>query len=368
MKKFFLVIIFCFLLNSLFSQPIEIYYDEDFNITMKEFASFKRVWESNLILNTKFIDFDNEGFKICEGSYLDSVKEGDFVFYYLKSRQILSKGKYLNNKMTDVWEFYYEGGQLKYKIQFINDDFYVLSSFDSLGQNLIVNGTGPFRYEFVNSNNDTINITGNFLDKKKAGDWVYMNNKKILAKEIYELGKFKKGYLYDINFQDTRIKDPLITNIIFENTDLNLIEENHYSNLLYREDYPFFSFLPQHPDTSVFNVILGNAVGLIENQQIMQIEQPKYPGGEVEFKKLYSINVLRTAIESFIDDGKFYLSFDIDTIGIPRNFIVMRAPNKAFEIATLNSLKNIKRWLPAKYEGKPIKSKMNYTIKFKVVF
>jgi hypothetical protein len=368
MKRILLIIVFCYSAISLFSQtPLNIYYDGDFKITMQEFATFKRIWESPQILNTKFTDIDNNGFKIREGSYKDSKKEGDFVFYYSNSKQIFSKGKYSNNMMIDTWEFYYKNGQEKYRVQFKNNDFTCMSSFDSLGNKLIINGTGPFNYEFVNPYNTDINITGNFKDFNKIGDWDYIINKNSFIRESYDLGKFKKGYQYDFKVQTSKIREPIITNMIFESADLAIMEENHYSNLLYQEDYPFLNFLPQRPDTSAFGLVAANIIGILDNHNIIQIEQPRYPGGEKEFKDLYNISVLRAAINSDVKEGKYFLTFDIDTIGIPRNFTVLRAPNPDFADSTLSALKKIKRWLPAKYNGKPIFSKVSYNIRFKLV-
>lgn len=366
MKRILLLIALSYTIFCVYNQSLEIYYDDNLKITLKEFSSFKRIWYSDQIYNSKFTDIDNEGFKIREGNYLDSIKEGEFVFYFLKSNRVYSKGIYSNDKMAGTWHFYYENGQLKYIIEFSNEDFHVTSSFDSLGNKNIINGTGQFEYKFNDENNNLACIKGSFIDNNKNGEWILTVDDKLILKEIYDLGNFKKGYTYNAFSQPSKVKEPVITYRLFESTNLLFIEENHYSNFLYKENYPFLNSLPQRPNSSVFSSIKGQAVGLLENQMVTDIEQPKYPGGEEEFQKLYNIPVLREAVYSYINEGRYYVNFEIDTLGIPRNINIVKAPNAAFKEVTIDAIKNCKRWLPATYQGKPVRAKMTYMIQFRL--
>ncbi len=367
MKKIIILILCNLLLKSIYSQEsLEIFYDSKFKITLKEFATFKRIWKTRELGNGQFVDIGIDGKKICEGTYKNYKKEGDFIFYY-PNNQISSQGKYLNDRRIDKWIFFYNNGSVNYKINFSSDKFCVNESYDSIGNNLITNGNGKFIYEYCDSSQNIFNVSGTFKDCEMDDDWILSYKGNILAKEKYEVGKYKKGIRYDIDSKGIKIKLPLISSWIFEPIELQLIEKNYYSSLLYKEDYPFLSFIPQKPDSDNFKTISATGYGILNDQPIIDIEPPKYPGGEEAFKNLYLMNVLREAVRSYSNQGKFVVQFDVDCDGIPRNFKVIRAPSINMENTTISSFENIKRWIPGKYNGKPIKVSLTYTLKYKLV-
>ena len=138
----------------------------------------------------------------------------------------------------------------------------------------------------------------------------------------------------------------------------NLIKNTSKDSVDYRSS--------DNRDTS-YKVILANGYGVIGEKIIMEIEQPKYPGGEAAFKELYLMNVLREAVKSNFRNGKYLVQFDVDSIGEAKNFKVLKAPNSDFEKATLKSFKSIQRWIPGMYNGRPINSRLTYFLRYMLV-
>ncbi|MGB5436884.1 MAG: hypothetical protein WBM98_13405 [Maribacter sp.] len=62
--------------------------------------------------NGKWVDFNPEGIKECEGTYKDNRVEGPVTFYY-ENGSIKSKGQYLHwKKPIGLWKYYDKKGNL----------------------------------------------------------------------------------------------------------------------------------------------------------------------------------------------------------------------------------------------------------------
>lgn len=113
-------VIISFLSISVYSQD-KVYFDENWNVTDKENASYYR-----LVVNTKsekewIIDYYISGKKAQEAKYINGKPEGKFSVYY-DSGELKVEGIYEKGLKVGVWKTYYKNGKIKEKGKYDNDE------------------------------------------------------------------------------------------------------------------------------------------------------------------------------------------------------------------------------------------------------
>jgi len=94
-------------------------------------------------------------------------------------------------------------------------------------------------------------------------------------------------------------------------------------------------------------------------------DQPKFPGGDTEFKKFISKN-LRWPAGDIDAEGSVIISFIVQRDGRLTDFKILRSLHPAFDKEALLLLKKSPKWIPAKQNGKIVKSRYTVPIRFSV--
>lgn len=94
---------------------------------------------------------------------------------------------------------------------------------------------------------------------------------------------------------------------------------------------------------------------------------PEYPGGVRALMTFLKDNV-RYPAQSVKDkeEGIVIVKFIIEKDGTPTNFTVERSVSPSLDNAAIETLKQMQKWTPGKYKGKPVRVYMNSPIMFRL--
>lgn len=87
---------------------------------------------------------------------------------------------------------------------------------------------------------------------------------------------------------------------------------------------------------------------------------PSYPGGIEEFQK-YIMTSVKDASEY---KEPMLVTFDVDTNGSVSNIQFQASPGSKYETEIKKLIENGKKWIPAKREGKLVKSPVRVPLRF----
>lgn len=365
MKKPVCLLFFLFLLNPLFSQvPIKLYYDSLFNVSKKIEAKFYRevsIDTNNYVFEGKFSDYTTDKIKILTGNYENGLKEGEFIFYNSQG-EIYAKGNFENDSLNGIWKYYYSNGQIKSILKFDNSEFKVCEYFNKNGGNLIPNGTGEFRFNFINNfeNDIKLHLTGLLLDSMKVKKWKIYDGREKLAYDNYENNVFKSSDYYNNSLNSNNAK--IVSNDLFVPIRLFRTDTIVANNNLTVYDYPLLKYLPHYERIK--------CVGLLEDSVIYNLDSmPEYIGGLVEIRRHISKNIRYPfeAMEKKIA-GKVYMEIIIDENGKVIEVIPARESNKILVEEAERVLMLLSNFKPGYYKNKKIKTKFVYPITFNSKF
>ena len=100
-----------------------------------------------------------------------NIAEGDYMSYFINGKPE-SKGEYFNNEAVGNWEFYYENGNLKMKLEIEDDD------------------VGYWEYFYENGHRSREGVIG---DKMKQGEWrIYYESGKLKGEGAYINDKMER--------------------------------------------------------------------------------------------------------------------------------------------------------------------------------
>ncbi len=96
-------------------------------------------------------------------------------------------------------------------------------------------------------------------------------------------------------------------------------------------------------------------------------QMPSYPGGEIAMMNDLAQNIVYP--ESELNNPgvhRVILNFVIDTDGSISDITVLRSQGEAFDSAAIEALKKLKKFIPGKMEGKPVRVHYTLPVNFKI--
>jgi TonB family protein len=99
------------------------------------------------------------------------------------------------------------------------------------------------------------------------------------------------------------------------------------------------------------------------NYIFVEEPMPSYPGGHAEMIKFIKKN-LKYPKDSRTVQGKVYVEFVVNDTGSLSDFRVVKGLADSFDNSALETVKKMPKWIPAKREDKPIRTKMVIAITF----
>ena len=268
-----------------------IFYNDGWKICERPIASYYRI--STLAIDSFWFftgpvndyNIDNHS-PMMEGNYtIDGYKNGRFTFYYPNGK-IAVTGNYIHDKMSGIWQYYYEDGGERATIAFNGnpDDFAFVKYVSEKGKVELEKGTGNFTWrqnELDYARNDVweYTLTGQFKDTLRDDVWKYylgetMDMNTLRFKEKYKNGKLVKAR--DISYYgNNKAENGARVTLHFEPGKIRTTE-----NIEYDEFFKKFDSSGRKNDQTLVNYLVGG-------------QTPEIPVKEKEFTKAFS-SVLST--------------------------------------------------------------------------
>lgn len=260
MNKHLNIIFLCLLAQVstelLAQKRVTIFYDSAWAINSREQASYYRnafMDSSYRVLVGPVKDHYADGTLAMKGIYQAGKKYGNFSFYY-PSGTLKVKGEFVNDLPVGTWRFFYENGQAWQTLEFLLDDYKVLSYHDRSDVQKVKRGNG--RYEgsiYSYAYGDTLYVDGQVEEGLKDGVWVYYDDEgNIIYEEKYADGNFRYTLMYAKNgLVQGKYKKPVGYTLVLPFEILHT-ERFVYARDVKQSDYPYFDFLPDE-DTLYFD-------------------------------------------------------------------------------------------------------------------
>lgn len=260
MNKHLNIIFLCLLAQVstelLAQKRVTIFYDSAWAINSRDQASYYR----NAFMDStyRFLvgpiqDRYADGTLAMKGLYQAGKKQGEFSFYY-PNGAVKVRGKFVNNLPVGTWRFFYENGQAWQTLEFLIDDYKVLSYHDKSGVQKVSRGSGRFEGNIYSyALGDTLYVDGLVEAGLKDGIWVYYDDDgNIVYEEKYTNGQFRYTLMYTKNGQvQGRYKKPVGYTLVLP-FELMHTERFVYAPDVKQSDYPYLDFLPDE-DTLYFD-------------------------------------------------------------------------------------------------------------------
>ncbi len=316
------------------------------------------------------IDMYLSGKPQMKGSYKQTKKDGEFIFYY-PNGNIESTGMFENDNRIGNWKYFHRNGQLKMEAEFIpvlGDEARIHYLSDSLGNKLILNGTGKWIENIQYSNGITATITGEFRNFEKHGTWTFkVSDDKATRVEEFEDGKFRRGYVRGIPSGRMKIEEPLEYGVYLP--DKFVVTENFVAELgVSFETYPILKKIVVEGQT-IFNV--GRIAPSDSNEIFTIVEKPASPpeGMNGFYQFLAQTMNYPAAARARKQQGSVFVEFVIEKDGSFSDIHVVKgigAECDAEAIRVVQEYSKDHKWVPGTQKGKAVKTRMVLPISFRL--
>ncbi|GEM_PF-3587049 len=341
---------------------VKIYYDKEWQICKENEAHYFREchWDTNKnFFDGEFHDYLINGNKIAEGNYSNGKKNGLFTFYHDTGQEWI-KGEFKDNIPTGKWIWKYPNNLTHFSLNFESNDFHFMEIFDEQGKDLSAEKV-EFKYVFQNDNRySNILITGVIQNKMKEGKWYILNNNEKVGYVKYKNDKFIES---KTNNSYLIVNEQLINNSLFIPYPIYACEKIQIDDDVTLDDYQFLNSYIQNTWKPI-----DSAIGIIEDSIIVQPEiKPMYINGIEGINKIISKNLILNVeyVKNCKRFGWAYYEITIDEQGNVVDRKILKSPDEIITEIALKSLKSLKQFKPAYYNGKPIKSKFSSRMLFR---
>ncbi|QHL88631.1 hypothetical protein GU926_14815 [Nibribacter ruber] len=340
--------------------PVTVFYDQEWQVTVKEKASFIRVGSLDTVRQKfmgKVTDFYANGTPLLQVNYLEAGKDGAFQTSY-SNKKLEQRGIFLKDKPVGIWEYYYASGKPWQTVEYLdNGDFKVLAFYDTTGQQLVKDGTGPWYSKMraqIRGIDFTVNITGNWKEGKRIGQWkATQKNGKPVFRELFEEGVLKQGVIHGV-FNDEVIS----TYTERENPKISTYDFVYHAEAL----HPSSSFVTKERALEYIlrkeHLLPPSSPGVVYTDRIEQM--PEFPGGQAAMFKFLQSNfrmpsdVMRREV-----NGALVISIVIDATGKVTDMKVVKGLTSSLNQEAMRVIALMPRWKPGRIDGKPVSVQYN---------
>jgi len=340
--------------------PVKIFYSTDWKITEPKLFRYYRVCSWNTesqFFEGSFTDYSIGNKKVCEGNYLEGSLNGP-IRYYNEDEKNYRTSFFSSGKMDSVHYFRYSDKGKRSVIQSIlidKESFSVRTFTDSVGNQLIVNGTGLW---YTNQPGNTV-LEGRFENGKKAGTWRYRRkNGQIILMESYRKGKLKDAQFYSSNGTE-ELSSSSFTSALFEDQILKRVNSLDFDIHASRGIYPQLAFLPEMAISEY-----------TENKELKskgEFTEAQYPGNDQSLGFLLSRNLRYPEAERRKGiEGLVYVGFIIQENGVATDFEILKGLSPRCDEEAIRVLGLMDTWTPATLNGERVASRRVIPITFRL--
>lgn len=364
MRKPVLLILFlvpCFLSTAQVSEKL--YYNKLWRLTKKDSSVFYRICTidtAEQVFSAEVKDYTKDDKLIMTGMYRSGEKNGQFITYY-RNGQKESEGTFEDNVRTGVWRYYYANGTPRQEVQFGSYESRILFYNDSSGTKLMVDGTGSWKEEYVETFTAAKIVTkGNFKNHLKDGAWSSsLANGTPWVTAMFKDGKFLTGEMVieGVTFElFGAVKNLLPLPYKFQTT-----ESFAFGKGVTRANYPHIRSLPSKPEKSQGST-----------DEVYSIaEFSAYPvGGLPAFYKAVGTHVVYPPEAKKVGiEGRVFVEFVINKNGSLSDFKIIKGLGKGCDEEAIRAIKASQatvKWKPAIQLRKLVRQKYTLPIPFKL--
>jgi antitoxin component YwqK of YwqJK toxin-antitoxin module len=177
--------------NSPSQKTVKVLYDSDWIETTSPAAPYYRVGFKDSLgrWNGPVKDYYRNGNLQMKGSYKQDKRDGVFL-YYSMNQKYMSVGRYVDDRSFGKWETFHANGKIQSEI-FYNNSIFLKSLWDSLGNQLVIDGNGRAIQRYPNG---VIATEGEYRYGLKEGYWYGRHpNGEMYYEENYNRGRLVGG-------------------------------------------------------------------------------------------------------------------------------------------------------------------------------
>ncbi|THD33907.1 MAG: hypothetical protein DI588_01850 [Flavobacterium johnsoniae] len=130
--------------------------------------------------------FDQKGNKVSEGKEVNKLYEGEWKYYHLESKEIMTVENYSKGKLNGIRKVFYKSGKIaeeaNYKDGIKNGPYKKYSERGVVLEDAIYKN-GEFDGAVTYNDDAGKTIKGQFKNGKKSGIWKYYENGKLVKEE-----------------------------------------------------------------------------------------------------------------------------------------------------------------------------------------
>ena len=337
-----------------------LYYGQDWKLTNRDLASYYRVGSiktRQMIFTGPFTDYYKNGQVMMKGRYDQNGKKSGVFEHFYVSGSHYSKGTYKENEIMGLWEFYNQNGELSEVIQFEDDDYYVVSSWDENGKAGVVDGSGKWKKVLSIQNGVKNYLIAHFKDRKKVKKWMIRTETGYVShSETYKDGEFIKAEQATGFMGMTVPSGSIFTKKSFYSEALPIQEKFETTFEVTKNDYPYIKGSPEHNFSSPYE----------KPKAEISKSEPTYTGGIEMFYMFVSRNLeyprkARTKKTS----GKVIIKFTVEKDGSVSNIHCLSNLGNGLEEEAIRIISMTNQWNPAIVDGVPVVKSLTLPIHFK---
>ncbi len=336
-----------------------LYYGLDWKLTTSDQCVFYRIGTiqtKEMIFQGPFADYYKSGQLMVKGCYNQRGKKSGVFERFYESGTPYSKGSYQENEIVGLWEFYNENGELSELIQFDEDDYYVVNSWDENGKTGVVDGTGKWKKVLSIQNGIKNYLIAHFKSGKKVKKWMIRSETGyVIHTETYKDGEFIKAE-QATGFMGVTVPSPsLFTKKSFYAEAFPIQERFETTFEITQEDYPFIESLPE-------NSFFQNLTKPADHDS----SEPTYTGGIEMFYMFVSRNLqYPRKARAKKTSGKVLVKFTVEKDGSVSNIHCLSNLGNGLEEEAVRIISLTNQWNPAIVDGEPVVKSLTLPIHFK---
>lgn len=379
-------------------QQVAIYYNQHWEVTKRENASYTRlatVPDSIMQLGQLFTmafdkvvaDHYSSGQIFARGSYIKGQKQGFWLFYY-PNGQIMRQGSYEDNKPAGTWKFWREDGQPLQEVVFDGGFMKFQSFWDETGTQTVTNGTGTYVALLPGENgNSQMQLKGAYTHGVRQGTWQYApladgQPGKPVIEQVYKNGVLMKGYLYEKGKKVHEYTFEDRFNLSADFPYMAIVEKWTIDSTAFEPGFPVLAYVLKlevkevqkinmaQQEEGYYQVIIPSKSGtdtLKLAKRVVPDTMPEFPGGERAMLMFLGKNIRYPASEQRAGrQGEVLLSLSVAADGTIESISVLKSAGAGLDQESVRVVKLMPKWKPALSNNAPVASSYVLPVRFTI--
>ncbi|MFD3001113.1 TonB family protein [Pontibacter toksunensis] len=381
-------------------QEVTIYYNQEWEVTKKENATYTRlatVPDSLIPAGQLFTmpfdktvtDYYSSGQVLGKGSYMNGQKQGNWLFYY-PNGQLQGQGSYKNNEQVGRWKLWRDNGQPLQEVVHNGVEISFQNYWDETGTQTVIDGTGTYVALLPGEEPGTqMQLKGAYINGVRHGKWQYAslaNGKsgKPVIEQLYKNGAMVRGYIQQQGKAGARI--PYTSedrfNLVVDFPYLAVVERWAKDADAFKPNFPVLAYMLKFDVQEVYEkneaqqqvksyqVVYSTATGsdtLKLAQELIPDNKPVFLGGEQDMLMFlvrnirYPVTAQRAGVQ-----GMVVVSFTVMPDGSIGDIKMLKSLGYGLDEEAIRVVKLMPKWQPAISNNAPVAASYALPVRFTI--